>query len=142
MPRKKPVVPKAIAAAPASLATETMDDALGEARERIVELEHRAERAEADTQRYIEAYNRQEQYAKGIEQGLLEKIDILQANIPVVSEIATPGHLPSMRWQVQQINNDQDLEVYLNILAHEGWNVFQIFTLRTSHYHVVARRET
>ena len=142
MPRKKPVVSQATAAAPAPPATETMDDALREAQDRIVELEHRVEMADADTQRYIDAYERQQQHAEESRQGLREKIDVLEGQIAATPSGAT-GCIPQppRQWLVRQADTDAGLEGLLNTLAQEGWQLYTIFSPRANRYHVMAWRK-
>ena len=141
MPRKKPVVPQAAAAAPVPPATETLDDALREAQDRIVELGHCVEMAETETQRYIDTYNRELQNAHAAEKALLEKIAALQEQGTTASSpFGMPAPLPPTQWQVRQAENDAGLETLLNTLSQDGWQIDTIFRPRQSRYHVVAWR--
>ena len=141
MPRKKPIIPQAGTAAPAPPAAETMNNPLPEAQGRIVELAPRVERAEAETQRSIETYNRELQNAHAAEKALLEKISALQEQGTTASSPSgMPAPLPPTQWQVRQAENDAGLETILNTLSQDGWQIDTIFRPRQSRYHVVAWR--
>ena len=140
MPRKKPVVPQSAAAAPAPPATETIDDALREAQDRIVELGHRVEMAEAETQRSIDACTREQNRAQEEVDGLQRQIAALQATPTMASDTASPWLAPPTKWLVRHVGDDAALEGLLNILAHDGWNIHQVFRPRASSYHVLAWR--
>ena len=100
---------------PSAVVVADSADALSEAQARLGEMEHRAASAEAETQRYIAAYQR-----------LAER----HQQVPLPRE-----------WCVESAQGEKRLAVLLNTLAQAGWMVDQIFEPRGGAYGVVAWRE-
>ena len=140
MPRKKPTSLTTVPAVPAQTPG-ILYDALHDAQDRILALEHRVEMAETETQRSIDTYNRELQNAHAAEKALLEKIAALQEQGTTASSPSgMPAPLPPTQWQVRQAENDAGLETLLNTLSQDGWQIDTIFRPRQSRYHVVAWR--
>lgn len=93
--------------------------ALVEVQARLGEMGHRVAAAEAETQRYIAAYQRLEERCQLVPQ---------QVSLP-------------REWCVESAQDEKRLAVLLNTLAQAGWTVDQIFEPRGGAYGVVAWRE-